>query len=327
MSADSSNLPEKFAKAILVVGQAVVPSMIKALDRLVGAAIDVPVAKLQQQKAKIDAQTESYKLIESTIAQTAIAYVDGDSEIAQRAINILVRKEYRKQINREAVASAMVEEMSENAGSTSLLNTDQPLPDLDEDWLNVFERYAENTSSELLQRLWGRVLAGEIRKPGTFSPRTLRFLSEISQPDALVFQALAECIFGEILPRDLAIPPDGSDIRDLIELQSSGLIEGVLGGSLNITFTFGEDGYDKIYEGEYILFIKGAPNSQISLPAIKLTALGGEVIGLLTARNPRDCARNMVNALDRSLIYEASLFSQQRNNKEFEIVEVFWKEE
>ena len=68
---EPSNLPAQIADAIASVPKALVPGVVKALDRLLGAAIDIPVAKLAQVKAKIDAQTESYKLVEASIATSA----------------------------------------------------------------------------------------------------------------------------------------------------------------------------------------------------------------------------------------------------------------
>lgn len=73
MEKESNNLPAQIAEAIVSIPQALMPGVIKSLDRLVGATIDIPVAWLQQKKAKIDAQTESYKLVEASIAQGVAA--------------------------------------------------------------------------------------------------------------------------------------------------------------------------------------------------------------------------------------------------------------
>src|SRR5208283_1459027 len=57
--------------------------------------------------------------------------------------------------------------------------------------LNIFERYAEDASSETMRALWARVLAGEIRRPGQFSLRTLRFMSELDATTAKLFESYA----------------------------------------------------------------------------------------------------------------------------------------
>lgn len=130
-----------------------------------------------------------------------------------RAINALVGREYRKQVNREAVAVAMLNDTQnqasdDGAGNTPTAPTEEP----QDDWLNVFERYAEDASSEQLQDLWGRVLSVEIRRPGRFSMRTLRLLSEFSQADALIFETFAKYAFGESAPKKLVYPNESTDI-------------------------------------------------------------------------------------------------------------------
>lgn len=69
----ATNLPARVAEAIAGIPKALVPSSIKALDRLVGAAVDIPAAWLAQRKARIDAQTEAYGLVEASIAKAAAA--------------------------------------------------------------------------------------------------------------------------------------------------------------------------------------------------------------------------------------------------------------
>ncbi len=145
------------------------PASVKALDRLIGAAVDIPVAWLAQKKARVDAQTEAYVIVEKAIAKAASTDVAADKATVQRAVDVLVRKEYRRQNNREAVSIAMLNDMrsaNDHPQPTDDEPDASPAGEVDEDWLNVFERYAEDASTERMQNLWGRVLAGEIRKPG-----------------------------------------------------------------------------------------------------------------------------------------------------------------
>ncbi|MFD2173965.1 DUF2806 domain-containing protein [Rhodobacter lacus] len=329
MEQEPTNLPAQIAEAIVSIPKGLTPGVIKALDRLVGATVDIPVAWLQQKKAKIDAQTESYKLVENAIAQAVATGAAADEETAQRAMNVLVRKEYRKQVNREAVAIAMVEDLREQA--TRIGGADQILPSAepDEDWLNVFERYAEDASSERLQGLWGRVLAGELRKPGRYSTRTLRFLSEFSQADALTFETFSKCAFGDSAPTSLAKLYDGANIRHLIYLESSGLIQGVSGGGLQRKIAFNEQGASFMLEGDLAIVFKGEPNSTISQDIIALTPLGQELLSLVPSRKPREVARAVALASRVPNIHDCYLGIRVRNDSgEFlQPLEVLWVKE
>ncbi|AUQ56361.1 MULTISPECIES: DUF2806 domain-containing protein [Phaeobacter] len=288
MDQESTNLPAQIADALVSIPKGLTPGVIKALDRLVGASVDIPIAWLQQKKAKIDAQTESYKLVEASIAETVASGAGADPDIAQRAMNKLVRKEYRKQVNREAVASAMVEDLRDQASSEENLATGSvPASEVDDDWLNVFERYAEDASSERLQGLWGKVLAGEVRQPGRFSTRTLRFLSEFSQADALLFETFAKSAFGDSAPKKLVAPEDQEDISDRIYLEASGLIQGASGLGLEKTLMFNEHGRLFVREGNLVVLLTGEPEKKVQYKAIVLTQLGQEVLCLVGSRNAR----------------------------------------
>jgi hypothetical protein len=92
-------------------------------------------------------------------------------------------KELRAQANKEGVAKKAIEYLSRESEQVS----DKPETP-EEDWLNIFERYAEDASSEKLRDLWARVLAKEIRKPKSFSLRTMRFISELDSETAQLFQ-------------------------------------------------------------------------------------------------------------------------------------------
>ena len=60
--------------------------------------------------------------------------------------------------------------------------------DISDDWLNQFRDVACKKSSEEAQDLFSKVLAGEIRKPGSFSLRALTTLSDMNQEVAQLFQ-------------------------------------------------------------------------------------------------------------------------------------------
>ena len=70
-------------------------------------------------------------------------------------------------------------------------------------FFNRFERYAEDASSDDLRQRWGRILAGEIRKPGRFSQKVLRIVDELEPDLALLFEEKCKYLFAEVWPRAL----------------------------------------------------------------------------------------------------------------------------
>ncbi|WP_152535164.1 DUF2806 domain-containing protein, partial [Candidatus Synechococcus spongiarum] len=66
-------------------------------------------------------------------------------------------------------------------------DTKVPDHDPDPDWAARFFDCTQDVSSEDLQKLWGRILAGEVKSPGQTSLRTLSILRDMTQQDAKNF--------------------------------------------------------------------------------------------------------------------------------------------
>lgn len=63
---------------------------------------------------------------------------------------------------------------------------------LDPDWFHAFTAMAENIYSPAMQELWGKILAVEVQRPGSFSLRTLETLTSLTQRDADVFSRVCQ---------------------------------------------------------------------------------------------------------------------------------------
>ena len=60
----------------------------------------------------------------------------------------------------------------------------------DHDWTARFFNDVQDVSSEEMQQLWGKILAGEVERPGSTSLRTLSILKNLDQSTANTFQRL-----------------------------------------------------------------------------------------------------------------------------------------
>ncbi len=324
---ETENLPAPdFALPSWISGipKALIPSSLKALDRLLGAVVDYPVALMKRETAKIEAQTKAFEIVESAIAMSAGEQAGTDIDVVNRALKVLVRKEYRKQSNREAVAAETVSDLK----ADPLFQTEASIPQEPpcEDWLNVFERFAEDASTERMQGLWGRVLAGEIRTPGRFSLRTLRFLSEFSHSDAVLFADVCSSAVNEALLKTLVLPEGTKDIRHLMQLEAAGLITDPTGLGLNLTLTFDAAGYIFKFEKNLCLVLRGEPATSINLNCFTLTPLGVEVMSLIPNRDCRVAMRKLAQAIKSPQI-KAAFIGHQTNTTYVNFIEQLWLDE
>lgn len=127
-----------------------------------------------------------YERIENAKADTAIEienqyrkdFVDKyikirDKQKVENAINIVAKAE--QQFNEgEQVSSEPV----------------------DKDWLNRFLDYAEDVSEEEMQKIWARILAGEVKQPKSFSLRTLDVLRNMTKEEAELFVEISKYVYG-----------------------------------------------------------------------------------------------------------------------------------
>jgi predicted RNA-binding protein Jag len=127
--------------------------------------------------AKAEAEAEIIK------AQAQIEVTD----LQRRALVRFVAEEARKQDNIEKITEKALPQLEE---------TSKP-ENMEDDWVANFFDKCRIVSDEEMQSLWAKVLAGEANSPGTYSKRTVNFLSSLDKTDAKLFTSL--CGFGWFL--------------------------------------------------------------------------------------------------------------------------------
>lgn len=322
----STDLPaNSYGDLLTGIPAKLTPSCIKALDRLITGLADIPLAYIERFSANIRSKTASMEAVENKIGGAVAERASQDDTILTRAAATLVRSSYRKQNNREKVAKAAVHELKSDVKADDNQNESSVPPPIDDDWLNIFEQHAENASTERMQNLWGKVLAGEIRKPGQYSLRTLRFLSEFSANEAKTFETLAHLAFAGGIPESLC-DLDGKDITKHLCMEVAGLIQGVTGLGLTRSFTFDGQGLVFIKEGEVYLCLQGAPGTDLRFKQLMLTPLGQELLSLISTRDIAACAKTVAFAIRRPEIKGAYLGVLQVGSDKFHITETLWKD-
>lgn len=159
-----------------------------AFDRLAGSFIDWPTALIEGKTAKRRAKDAAEVKMINAAGERAAILIGEDDELARRAITQLIGNAVRRQINKETVAVLALEDLRNSEANG------QELPEgpgeLSPEFLDRFERYAEDATTDELRERWGRVLASEIRKPGTFSRKVMRAVDELDIATALAFERI-----------------------------------------------------------------------------------------------------------------------------------------
>ena len=159
---------------------------LKAFSRLCSAAVDVPVAYLEGIAAERRAEADARVRLVAATAQQLVQHTSVDPKYAAVAAERNARKIVREQSNLDSISRIAAQDLRHPASSQPDEAASSPAK-VSDDWLNAFEREASQKSSEDMQRLFGKILSGEIRKPTRFSIKSLKLASELDGKVAQLF--------------------------------------------------------------------------------------------------------------------------------------------
>lgn len=156
-------------------------------DKKGSSTIDEPTTSSQANKNTVSNSTQVSNTIkhQQLAAQSGVINGNSGNTYSNKPLNIHQRAQKRKQLelarkqqNVEAIMSLALEYCSESGNEE----------EIDPDWFHQFIQLSENTSSKMMQALWGKILAGEIANPGTFSFKSLTILKRMTNKEAIAFQ-------------------------------------------------------------------------------------------------------------------------------------------
>ena len=198
-------------------------------------------------------------------------------------INNVAESNFRAEaIRREiSLAKSVIYAEEELAQDTQ----EPPLEKVSDDWLLRWRDCAANVSSEELQSLWGKVLAGEVKQPGQYSLRTLEFLRNLSQEEAKAIEMLSPFVVSGIVYRgdDALLESAGVTFSLLLTIQEIGIISGA--GAIGFNTTWSSMRQDRFEHAlvsyrRVLLVTHSDTTKQFSVPSYQLTALGRQILNL-----------------------------------------------
>ncbi|MFZ6709780.1 DUF2806 domain-containing protein [Undibacterium sp. TC9W] len=215
----------------------------KNVAKAFGHLMKIPNSHIDGQsavnKALYDARVDLIKATGKKLAKS----IEVDEDLAAIASNTYAGKILRQQLNSTKVLQHAADEIEKlppiPEGKTEADKTveDKTVEDISDDWLNAFESEAVNMSSEHMQMHFGKILAGEIQKPGSYSIRTVKLIAQLDNRAAILFRKLCS------LACTLSVPGRIIDSRVIAigdVAQSNGLVPyGLSFDDLNVLFEYG----------------------------------------------------------------------------------------
>ncbi len=240
------------------------------------------------QSADLRSEQRGRQLVAAASAKAAAKQFQRP-ELAERALNYHAAHIIREQENREAVLQIAAGELTKNPPASELTT------EIDDDWLTAMFKEASTRSSEEFCTLFGRILAGEVKQPETFSIGTVQSVGRLNQSAAANFQKacnISSVFVGVSPPKIIADPfgsadenslePFGLNYDNLANLVETGLLRYELNEWREIWRFFVTHRVVFDHAGQSFWFLaEGADNSSIPslLPTLRLTGPSFSQIG------------------------------------------------
>ena len=202
--------------------------------------------------------------------------INNEKELIERTKHRLLQQEVSRQ--------KTLEDILEKADAALVTDTEVHSVDeeVDEGWFKQFVNYAQDITNEDLRLLWAKILANEVRRPDTYSLRTLEFLHLLSRKEAEVIRKMAQFVVFDINGEAYILKVKTTEeykfnaIMMLMEL-------GLLDNSSSLGITIEKSGKESInfflhHYGTGTLIITKKENLLIHI--YKLTSMGKEVFEL-----------------------------------------------
>ena len=149
----------------------------EAKAKLIAAEGDADVLLIQ---AKAQSKAREILLSEDT-------NVTGEADITNTINQRILFQEQKRQVNIESV----VRQAASQLGDKNVADSEP-----DHDWTARFFSDVQDVSSEEMQSLWAKILAGEVERSGSTSIRTLGILKNLDQTTANLFRtSCSACVF------------------------------------------------------------------------------------------------------------------------------------
>lgn len=255
-------------------------------ELLMLAQVESEVAEIRAGRKRLDL-AGSVRLISGPAVGPATAHVDdaghadstpGFQSVAERALSNSVADAARKEIN----TSKSVIFAEDILANDSQIPPERPI---DDDWLFTWRDLAGKVSTEDLQRLWGGILAGEVKSPGTYSIRTLEFLRGLSKSEAEQISQLARYVVEGCILRSQSkyLTEHGMPLSKLLKMQELGLLLGVEAFGLTREFPTGTAAKFRLplrSHGKALLVEDDDATKKLNLSVYHLTKVGEQLMGL-----------------------------------------------
>jgi hypothetical protein len=291
--------------AIAVVGR-----LITTIGEIPTTLLESKVAEWKADAAERKAESEGRIRITAATSKAIAKNLKVDTAFIEAAVNKSTEKLVKERINVNKIAAIAVDELNTSSASANASaqtevppSTEPEVSPPSEDWLNIFEEHASRMSSEHMQKLFGKILAGEIRKPSAYSIKTLNIISQLDNRAAELFVLMCSLSISLVIPNIKHIDTRvvslsgsaasnsllsyGLNFDALTTLEEYGLIISDYNSYMDYQFAVAIDNniiFPVLFQGRHWRFVPKTPisrRSEVRLSGVQFSNAGKQLLPIV----------------------------------------------
>ena len=193
------------------------------------------------------------------------------------------------------------------------------------DWATRFFNIVQDISEDEMKLIWGKLLAGEVETPGSYSLRTLELLKNLSSDEARLFSEVSNLALRRvnevlIIRRDNINEEYGFTFDNIWALTDAGLIKPILNTAMVLGPTT-EEGNFILEFGKYV--VKDVIKDKITIPSYIYTNAGAQIFKFIENQEPDlDYLRKVLKSISNDNVkFQTYKITKWNSENDFDIDE------
>lgn len=259
------------------------------MDSLVNLNITEPITELvkvvsngigtlyepRRIRKKAQAEAKAIEIREHAKTNAEIERRERLTESDIRIYNRLMAQERNRQKNIDDVVDIAVNQLK---GEKEV-----PQDKVKADWATRFFNTVQDISDEEMKLIWGKLLAGEIKAPGSYSLRAIELLKNLTSEEALLFTEASKLALKRareivIIQSDSINNDYGLTFDKILTLTDAGLLKPIIDTAIDLEPLNGADGVVFTY-GNYA--VKAIVKSEAEIVSYIYTTAGSQIYKLI----------------------------------------------
>ena len=188
-------------------------NLVKAFCKLSAGLLNIPLQKIERHLAEKKADSNARIALTKSLTQR----ISEQLEVPEEYVTVVAAKAFGNIVQEQLQIESMLEKTHQLLQDTpqDKSEANRKYDNISDDWLNQFRESACQKSSEEAQELFSKVLAGEIRKPGSFSLLALTTLADMDQKVAELFNTFCSLCLVRLVDPDAFLSSNSFKIDDV----------------------------------------------------------------------------------------------------------------